>query len=214
VEDILNTMPYEKTYEDSQEVAIKHRPEVLEAEKNVASAEKEVTLAQSDYYPTVTFSSNYYRRGNEANVQGSEFLDRESWDIIAVANWTFFEWGKTRYATNQRRSQLQQSIEILEKVKDSVRLEVKTAFLTLQAAEEAIRVAEKSVESAEENFRISQERYREQVATATEVLDAQTRLTEAKTNYTNTLVAFNIARAYLIRAMGLEEDPYGEERNS
>ena len=68
-------------------------------------------------------------------------------------------------------------------------------------------MAAKSVESAEENFRISQERYKEQVATATEILDAQTRLTQARTNYTNALVIFNLARAELVRAMGLEYEP-------
>lgn len=206
VEDILTPAAYDKTYEASQETAMKNRPELLEAEKNVNRAEMEITLAKSDYYPTVSFLANYFRRGDDPTVDGSEFVDRESWDVIAVANWTFFEWGKTRYATNQRRAQLRQAKETLEQVIDSVSLEVKTAFLTLQAAGEAIRVAEKSVESAEENFRISTERYREQVATATEVLDAQTRLTQAKTNYTNALVASRLARARLVRAMGLEEE--------
>jgi outer membrane protein TolC len=57
------------------------------------------------------------------------------------------------------------------------------------------------------HFRISGERYEEQVATATEVLDAQTRLTRARVNYTTALVAFNLTRARLVRAMGLEEEP-------
>ena len=185
---------------------MEHRPELLEAKKNVAIAEKEITLIKSDYYPDITLSVNYYRQAGGPTVDGSDYVDRENWDIVAGATWTFFEWGKTRYATNQQRARLRQAKEDFEQIKDSILLEVKTAFLTLQAAEDGIRVAQKQVESAEENFRISQERYKEQVATATEVLDAQTRLTEAKTNYTNALVIFNLAQASLIRAMGLEED--------
>jgi outer membrane protein len=207
VVDVLTTEPYKRPYQSSQEIAMEHRPELLEAEKNVAIAEKQITLVKSDYYPDITLSANYYRRGDDPTVDGSEYVDRENWDIVAGATWTFFEWGKTRYATNQQRARLRQAKENFEQVKDSIFLEVKTAFLTLQAADEGIRVAQKQVESAEENFRISQERYKEQVATATEVLDAQTRLTEAKTNYTNALVIFNLAQASLIRAMGLEEDP-------
>ncbi len=208
VEDVLSTAPYERSYESSQEIALNHRPELLEADKEVASAEKEITLAKSDYYPDITLSVNYFRRGDDPTVDGSEFVDRENWDVVAAATWTLFEWGRTRYATNQQRARLRQAKETREKIKDSVLLEVKTAYLTVQAAEEAIRVAKKSVESAEENFRISQERYREQVATATEVLDAQTRLTEARTNYTNSLVVFNLEQARLLRAMGLEEEPH------
>ena len=207
VVDVLTTESYERSYESSQQIALQHRPELLEANKNVAIAEKEVTLVKSDYYPDVTLSANYYRRGDDPTVDGSDFVDRESWDIVAGATWTFFEWGKTRYATNQQRARLRQAKESLEQIKDGILLEVKTAFLSVQAAERGIRVAAKSVESAEENFRISQERYKEQVATATEILDAQTRLTQARTNYTNALVIFNLARAGLVRAMGLEYEP-------
>ena len=206
VVDVLTTEPYKRPYQASQEIALQHRPELLEAKKNVAIAEKQITLAKSDYYPDITLSYNYYRQGDHPDVNGSDYVDRENWDVVAGATWTFFEWGKTRYAVNQQRARLRQAKENFEQIKDSILLEVKTAFLTLRAAEEGIQVAQKQVVSAEENFRISQERYKEQVATATEVLDAQTRLTEAKTNYTNALVIYNLAQANLIRAMGLEED--------
>jgi outer membrane protein len=207
VKDILSTEPYERSYKATREIALQQRPELQEANKNVTIAEKEITLAQSDYYPDITLSANYFRRGDEPNVDGSDNVDRENWDIVAGATWTLFEWGKTRYATNQRRARLRQAKETLEQVKDLIMLEVKTGYLTLQAAGKGIRVAEKQVESAEENFRISQERYKEQVATATEVLDAQTRLTEARANYTDALVIFALARANLVRSMGLEEEP-------
>ena len=207
VVDVLTTQSYKRSYESTQLIALRHRPELLEPNKNVAIAEKEVTLVKSDYYPDINLSVNYFRRGDDPTVNGSDLTDRETWDVVAAAEWTFFEWGKTRYATNQRKARLRQFKETQEQIKDSILLEVKTAFLAVQAAEEGIRVATKSVESAEENFRISQERYKEQVATATETLDAQTRLTRARTNYTNALVIFNLARAELVRAMGLEYEP-------
>jgi outer membrane protein len=178
----------------------------MEAEKNVAKAEKEITLAKSAYYPKVSISGNYYRAGDDPTVDGSGFVDRENWDVMAEATMTFFEWGKTRYAVNEKKSRLRQARQTLQQMVDIVYLEVKTNYLNLQTAERNISVAQKSVESAEENFRISRERYRQQVATATEVLDAQTRLTQARTNYTKALVEFNVARARLIRAMGFEDE--------
>jgi outer membrane protein len=206
VEDILSSNPYPGTYESSQEIAMQNRPELREAEKKVASAEQEITLAQSDYYPKVSLSANYNRAGDEPTVEGSPYVDRENWDVVAVATVSLFEWGKTRSAVNRQRARFRQAKEALDQVKESVRLEVKTAFLNLETAEKNIAVAQKSVASAEENFRISSERYKVQVATATEVLDAQTRLTQARTTYTNTLVDFNVAKARLLRAMGLGEE--------
>ncbi len=206
VEDILSEQPYERSYESCLEVSLQKRPELMEAKKNVASTEKEITLARSDYYPKVSIFGNYYRAGDDPAVNGSEFVDRENWDVMALATITFFEWGRTGYAVNRQKARLHQAKQTLEKIKDAVRLEVKTYYLDLQAAEKYIWVVKKSLESAKENLRISNERYREQVATATEMLDAQTRLTQAKTNYTKAMVFFNVARARLIRAMGLEDD--------
>ncbi len=206
VVDVLSEEPYKRGYESCVEMALGKRPELMEAEKNVASAEKQITLAKSAYYPEVSLAANYYRAGDDPAVDGSEFEDRENWDVFVGATVTFFEWGKTRYAANQKRARLRQARQALDQVQDDIRLEVKTTYLDLQAAEKNIGVARKSVESAEENFRISKERYQEQVATATEVLDAQTRLTDAKTSYTRALAEFNVARARLVRAMGLEAD--------
>ncbi len=205
VADTLCHQPYERTYESCLEVSLERRPELSEADRNVARAEKEITLAKSAYYPEVTVSGNYYRAGDEPGLDGSDFVDRENWDVMAEATMTFFEWGKTRHATSEKRARLRQARQALEQLKDAVRLEVKTSYLNLQTAEKNIWVAKKGVESAEENFRISKERYLEQVATATEVLDAHTRLTEARTNYTRALAEFNVARARLVRAMGAEE---------
>ncbi|UCG11930.1 MAG: TolC family protein [Deltaproteobacteria bacterium] len=206
VEDILTVKHYERSYESSREIALKNRPELLEAERNVTISNKEVTLVKSEYYPDIALSLNYKRRGDDLTVDGSEFVDRETWDLVATATWTFFEWGKTRYAANQQRARSRQAIDVLEELKNKVSLQVRTAYLTLEAADKAIVAAKKGIISAEENFRMSAERYKEEVATATEVLDAQTRLTEARANYTNALAAFNVARARLIRAMGLEEE--------
>jgi outer membrane protein TolC len=205
VAEILGHQSYDKAYESCVEISLKERPELLEAEKNVARAEKEITLAKSDYFPEVSLSANYYRAGDEAALDGSDFVDRENWDVVAEATMTFFEWGKTRHATSEKRARLRQAKQAVEQIKDVIRLEVKTSYLNLETAEKNIWVAKKSVTSAEENFRISKERYKEQVATATEVLDAQTRLTEAKTNYTRALAEFNVALARLVRAMGAEE---------
>ena len=207
VVDVLSTQSYQRSYESTQQIALQHRPELLEANKNVDIAEKEVTLVQSDYYPDIDLRVDYFRFGNTPDVNGSDLTDRERWAVVAQARWTVFEWGRRRYATNQQRTRLRQSKSDREQIKDIILLEVKTAYLAVQAAEEGIRVAAKSVESAEENFRITAERYKEQVATANETLDAQTNLTRARTNYTNALVVFNLARAELVRAMGLEYEP-------
>jgi outer membrane protein TolC len=123
---------------------------------------------------------------------------------MAIASWTFWEWGKTRYGVHEKLRRLEQARLARAEKEDLIRLEVKRAYLRVKDAESAVLTVEKAVEQAEENLRINQERYKEQVATSTEVIDAQTLSIRTQNNYYNALSVFNVSKAELDRAMGIE----------
>ncbi len=93
VADILSDKPYEKPYESCLKISLQNRPELIEAEKNVAKAEKEIILAKSAYYPNVSISGNYYRAGDDSGVGGSDFVDRENWDCNGRSHHQLFQVG-------------------------------------------------------------------------------------------------------------------------
>jgi outer membrane protein TolC len=146
---------------------------------------------------------NYAKFGDDASVSGSRYQDAESWYVMAVANWNFWEWGRTKFRVDASRARENQALEMVKEINEQITLEIKNAYLLLQEAESQILVSEKVIEQAEENFRIAEERYKERVATSTEVLDAQTLLTRAKSQYANALGDYNINYARLQRAMGV-----------
>jgi len=203
VEDILEYRPMETPFEEVLKTARESRLELKEAEINVKRAEKEVQLARSEYFPTVNVSFNYERFGDDPGVSGSDFEEEDSWNIMATARWTFWQWGKKRQLVREKETKLVQAEDSRIQVEDEISLEVKDAFLRLREARDKIGVAEVAVEQAEENFRINAERFKEQVATTTDVLDAQTLLTEAQSNYFNALGDYLIAWARLDRYMGI-----------
>jgi outer membrane protein TolC len=172
----------------------------------VEQAQKSVQLARSDYYPSVNLVGNYSRYGDEPGVSGSRYQDSESWYVMAMANWNFWEWGKTKYRVDASLSRERQASDALENVRDAVSLELKNAWLFLKEAEQQISVTRKAVVQAEENYRITTERYREQVSTATDVIDAQALLTRANSDHTRALSDYLISLAGLKRAMGAAYD--------
>lgn len=205
VEDVMGYQPFSRAYEDCVETALKQRPEMRIADLEVETAQREVKLTKTGYYPSVDLQANYYKRGDDPSLDGGEgIFFKEEWDAMAIASWTFWEWGKTRFGVNEKKSRLSQAQLNRIELEDNIRQGVKGAYLTVKAAEKNILTAEKAVEQAQENFRMNQERYKEQVATSTEVLDAQTLLTKTQTNYFNALSVFNMSEAGLERAMGLE----------
>lgn len=184
--------------------ALKTRPEVKSHQLRLDQAKSMVKQAKSEYYPNVSLIGSYERYGDTPGVAGSPYRDQENWQVTAVANWNFWEWGKTGYRIDAARSRENQADAMLFALKDQIALEVKNSFLLLQEAQKQLPVAKKAIEQAEENFRITNERYKEQVGTATDVIDAQTILTAALSDYQNHIGDLNIARARLERTMGVD----------
>lgn len=202
VMDILAYQPLKQTFEECLETARRLRPEMKISSLKVQQAGKLVRMSQSEYYPALSLVGNYTRFGDEASVHGSDFKDAESWYIMAVANWNFWEWGRTKFRVDASKARENQASESSKELIDQIALEIKNAYLLLQEAQNQISVSETLIKQAEENFRISEERYKERVATSTEVLDAQTLLTRAKSEYASALGDYNISLAHLQRAMG------------
>ena len=202
VVDILAYHPLNQSFEECLNVARQARPELKISSLHAEQAEKLVRVAQSNYFPTLSLVGNYSRFGDNPSVSGSDYQNQESWYVMGVASWNFWEWGKTKFRVDASKAKENQALEATKELNDQITLEIKNAYLILQETESQIIVWQKVIEQAEENFRISEERYKERVATSTEVLDAQTLLTKAKSEYANALGDYNVNYAKLQRAMG------------
>jgi outer membrane protein TolC len=185
------------------EEAFRERPELKLSDLGIKSAKKEVGIAASKLFPQVSIVFAYAREGDEPSVNGSRFQrDADSWNVMGVAQWNIWDWGKAWWGVGESKARVFQAECALEQVKDSVRLDVQAASLSVTEAKQNIQVAETAVSQAEEDSRINEERYKGQVATTTDVLDSLTRLTQARTNYYSALSDYNVAKARLQRAIG------------
>jgi outer membrane protein TolC len=202
IRDILDEAPFDKTLEACIAEALQNRPEIRSQALRLEQARQLVAVARSEYYPNVGLVGNYARFGDTAALDGTTFKDRENWYVMAVANWNFWEWGKTKNRVDAGLSRENQSADLLANLRDQITLEVKNAFLLLHEAGKQLQVSKKAIEQAQENFRINTERYREQVGRSTDVIDAQTLLTRTRSDYDTALGDYNISRARMERAMG------------
>jgi outer membrane protein len=198
LEDILSYEPVTFDLDASIREALEQRLEIKAAGLRVASDERTADIVASAFYPQVQVSLNAFKS------EGSSFNTNmnQGWSAVASGSWTFWEWGKTREDVAAARSQVRRDEYAMAQLKDQISVEVKNAYLVLNAAEKNIITARKAVEQAGEAFRMNQERYREQVGTITEVLDAETQLAQSESDYYTSLSAYNVAKAALYRAMG------------
>jgi len=196
---------FQESLDDCLAQSQKNRLEIQVADLDIGIAEKQVKLTEKDYFPTVNLTGNYARTGDDWQAHGGEGIsDSAGWNVQATATWEFWQWGRTGYGRKEKLARLAQSKYRKTEITDTISLEVKTAYLRTNEAEQNIITIEKAVEQAKENLRITEEQYKEQVATQTDVLVAQTLLTQTMTNYYNALYDFKIAKAVLMRAIGRE----------
>ena len=210
IKDILNYQPLKLNLKYLLKIAIKERPELKQIAKQLEQMEAQVKMAKSQYYPQLAMVGKYERIGNHPNVNGNDYQNPDQFYLTLQAKWTFFEWGKTRAQVKKLRWQKDALEKTLNRIKDQVRLQVKTAYLNLKEAEKNIETARISVRQAKENYRITDLQYKNQVTTSTEVLDAQTLLTQAQNNYYGALYRYNTAIAQLERAIGKAINIQGE----
>jgi outer membrane protein TolC len=205
IAEIIDYTAFDKDIEYCLAEAKDNRLEIEVAALDVEIAERDYKLSQRDYFPSLNLTGTYTRRGTDWDVDGGEGIgDDTFWDIQALANWDFWQWGRTRYGVKERLARLSQAKLREEEIIDNIKLEVKQAYLKTIESERNIVTIEKAIEQAKENLRITEERYKEQVSTTTDVLAAQTLFTQTMTNYYTALYNFKIAKAVLYRAMGQE----------
>jgi outer membrane protein TolC len=202
VEDILVYKPEVGEYNVFEKQALENRPEIKILDVNILQADQQIRLAKSKYYPEISFTYQYISEGDEASVKGSQYVDANHWEALVVANWTFWEWGKTYFAGREKESLKRQLTETKLDVEDGIRLQVKQATLDLDSSAKNIPTTQKGVDAGEENLRVNAERYKAQVSTITDLLDAQTLLARARLDYYRALYDHNLAKARLERALG------------
>jgi outer membrane protein len=184
------------------EEAVRERPEIKLSDLGIQSAKKEVRIAASKLFPQLSIVYTYERLGDEPWVEGSPYTRMHDWNVMGVAQWTVWDWGKAWWGVGESKAKVFQAERALDQVKDVVTLDVQAAALKVTEARKNIQVAETAVSQAEEDARINEERFKGQVATTTDVLDSLTRLTQARTNYYSSLSDYNVAKARLQRSIG------------
>jgi len=201
---ILSPVPFNIGLETCLDTAYRQRPDLGIAAKAVAIAGKNVTIAQSQYYPQI---SAYYSITNTGDNLGLRYVHRDGyrasqWEIGVMGNWTVFEWGKTFYADQQARFLESQVRADEASLKLNAGYDVKSKLLAVRDAEKLISVATKGLEQAQEAYKQAQARYRAQVGTNFDVLDASANLTAAETTLTGAKAGYLTALSALYAAMG------------
>ncbi|NNE06936.1 MAG: TolC family protein [Gemmatimonadetes bacterium] len=188
------------SFDDILDRALANRPDLLEDQFALASANDAVGATKGEWYPNLSgsFSVNW---GDEELTSSLWDESRRSWTAGLFVNVPLFDAGRLSRIRQNRASVSAFEWE-LERNRQAVALELKEALLTLEESRKRIGVADRNIEAAEEDLRVSQGKYQHGLVPLLDVIQAQVALAEARSSRVEAGYAHLAAWAALDRAVG------------
>jgi outer membrane protein TolC len=173
------------------------RPDLLSMEMNRLNSDKSVTMARSDYLPSLNLTGQM--DWNSTKIAGD---DAKSWAVMAVLQWNLFDGLVTRSRVKEALATGSRMRSLEEQTRSAIQLQVRQAYYSMSASLDRISATATSVQEAEEGLRIIQKRYETGMTTFVDVLGAESALIRARTNALQALYDNNVGLAELKLAVG------------
>ena len=174
--------------------------QILDYRKN--ASEKNITAAQSGWFPQIYAVGNYYnyKVSSDNFPAGSQTL--KYWSAGLGLSWDIWNWGRNSAESEIAKEQKFQIEKNYNLLKQNIAVEVYKYFLRQKSVKQKISINKLAVESALLNYKITTNKYNSQVATSTDLIDAETDLLNAKVNLTSAKADYAIANVKLKFSIG------------
>lgn len=198
IEDNLSFQKYPVTLEEATARAFDNRPDLKSIIAKRQAAESNISLQRSGYYPVLSGNASYTK--SEVDLQ--PYTVNNSWIAGVTLTFPLFNGFQTSNQVAEAKSNLYVLKANEETLRQQILLDVRQAYLNLQAAEASIATAELAAQQAKENLDLANGRYAAGVGSPVEVSDAFATYVSAQASYTTALANYRIAQASIEKAMG------------
>ncbi len=177
--------------------ALNNRPELKQQKIKRDASSLNAIAANAENDPQVSLFANYSAGQNFTANTGIG----DNYGIGARVRLNLLDGGAVNSKIDQER--VGASIAETESIaiRDKVRLEVETSFLSLSSNKKNITTAKGAQAQAQESLRLARLRLAAGVGTQLDVINAETELTRAKSNYSRAIVNYNRDLATLRNAV-------------
>lgn len=159
--------------------AMMNKPAIKAAQYRVLGAEKSIRIAQSAFYPQLSFGAgigtNYYHLSGMENASFSSQWEQNMNKYLQLSlSFPLFNRFQTRNRVKSARIQHTALSWQLEESKKALYKEIQQAYYNAIASESKYKSSQSATESAEASFRLMSEKYANGKATATEYNEMRT----------------------------------------
>jgi NodT family efflux transporter outer membrane factor (OMF) lipoprotein len=179
---------------------LERRPDIAAAERRVASANAEVGLAKTAYYPLVNLgATGGFESGSITTLlQGPSAL----WSVGASALYTIFDGGRRHAANDQAKAAYDASVAAYRETVLSAFKDAEDNLAAQRILEQETGVQARAVDAARRSLALSNTRYEGGVTSYLEVITAQNAALSDEVTAVNILGRRMASAVQLIEALG------------
>jgi outer membrane protein TolC len=193
--------PTVDTRETYVQKALGKNPEIKAAREGVSKAESGVKAAQWEYVPDISMYGQYIHQ------DGVPFVTNNIGIVGLRMEWDIIDWGKRGGVVGQRKEQLIQADENLNRVKKRTEVEVDKAYRKLEQTKRLIGVARESLELQKENLRLKSDGIKSGTVTESQYATAVASVKKAEYEHVQALLGYYLAIADLKRLVASYPGP-------
>ena len=180
-----------------EKMALEKRPDLKRSEWERNAQDKSVSMAKAAFGPRLNAFGSWQEDSHAVGWTGAN-----NWVAGAELQFDLFAGGSKRAALAREKAMQERAAAAHSGFQDAVRLEVRSAYYQLDAAEQQVKLARSAIAQADESFRINQNRYEGGLSTVTDMLRVEEAAHRAKADYWQAVYRVNASYAGVELATG------------
>lgn len=202
--ELADTVPFSPSpalnYEDGLRSALQNRADLKAAEAAALAAEHAQAAARAERLPSLALSADYGAIGVNPSQSHGTFT------VVGTLRFALWQGGRTEGEIEQARAALNQRRSELSEIRGRIEGDLMSALLDVDSAASQLQVAESNQQVARQNLELTRQRLEAGIADSVEVTQAQETSATADLDYITSLLAHNVAKLSLARALGDSEE--------
>jgi outer membrane protein TolC len=182
--------------EESLKVALRDNPTVQQALQKLSGARAAEAAAKAEYIPDITGFARY------SYQNGVPFVDRNFGTFGIHLTYDLFDGGKRSALVRERRDEVSEAEEDLERTKEEVGVSIATVYNKLETTRAMVEVAREDLAARQENVRLSDEQFKQGILLTSQRDASHAQATKAQAGLLEASLDYLLARDELTRTLG------------
>lgn len=182
--------------EESVKAALDDNPEIKEAVQQLSKAQAARSAAKAEYIPDVSAFARY------SYQNGVPFVDRNFGTFGIHLTYDLFDGGKRKALVRERRDEISEARENLQRIKDGIEVRIATIYNRLETTRAMVEVKREYLAARQESARLAENQFKQGVTLVSQRDASRAQAMKAKAGLLDASLAYLLARDDLTRTLG------------